>query len=79
VYLHRIDADVAPVTKSGRLAMNTGTTVFDVSVSLDFAANTVPEGLYKVYVSAGFEIPGPAWAGIAGYGEGCTIRVFQPK
>jgi hypothetical protein len=78
VHFHRVDAAGGPVTKTGTLPMNTGNNTFAVDVGFTFAAGELPDGVYKIYVTAGFSIPGPAWAAIAGFGEGCVVRVFTP-
>ena len=76
VHLHRVDADAPTITTTGTVNMNVSVPEFIVNERVVFAPSTVPVGIYKLYVTVRFDIPGRAWSATAGFGKGPMIFVY---
>lgn len=77
VYLHRID--VATVIKKCVKIPHVSKCGHCYLVHVEFDQNEVPDGLYEIWGSIGFEVPGPAYAAISGMAYGPVIKMYSPK
>lgn len=77
VFLHRIDE--LKVIKQCVTIPHEAKCGYCYSATIEFAAGSVPDGLYEIYGSIGFEVPGHGSAAISGMAYGPVLKVYTPR
>lgn len=69
----------APILAGSSVVPHDPTDPFDYDQTINVPAASIPDGLYKLYVSVETEVPGLAAARINGFGEGPMMSFYTPK
>jgi hypothetical protein len=77
VHLHRVD-QTAQITKCVKVT-HVPKCPHCYMATVSFAPNEVPDGLYEIFGSVGFEVPGPAYAAISGMAYGPVLKVYSAQ
>jgi hypothetical protein len=79
VHLLSLNGGGAAILAGSSVVAHNPTDPFDYDETITIPAGSVPDGLYKLYVSVETEVPGAAKARINGFGEGPMISIYTPN
>lgn len=77
VHLHGVD-QTRQITKCVKVA-HVPKCGYCYAVCVSFAPGEIPNGLYEIFGSVGFEVPGNAYAAISGMAYGPVLKVYTPR